>query len=285
MKIFFSYALEDRTSEALIIAEALDADGHSVTMSVNGILGGANWRKEAKQAILDADLFIALVSSAYKNAIYEWQVLFALENKKRVVPVMIHPTEPLPIFEKIDPIYTIVDASHLGEVVAFGIKEYTKNNQAEKPEISTEEISKARENLPRTLVSSRIFIAYSRKQRALAQALSDMLVRSGKAVFYDAKIKAGATWRQTIQKALDDATHVVVIWTPDAAVSDEVDREVSYALAEHKVVVPILNKEIPKLPYHLHGLHYIILEDELTKIEPDLLKAIEQHKPDEDIWQ
>ena len=51
------------------------------------------------------------------------------------------------------------------------------------------------------------------------------------------------------------------------------------------MIVPILSKEIPKLPYHLHGLHYIVLEEDLSKIEVDLLKAIAQFSADEDIWQ
>jgi hypothetical protein len=139
----------------------------------------------------------------------------------------------------------------------------------------------------RTIVDfiPRIFIAYSHKQRPIAKTLSDLLFKNAKPHFWDAKIKAGATWRQTIQRALDDATHLVVIWTPDAANSDEVEREVSYALAERKVIVPILSKEIPKLPYHLHGLHYLILEEDLSTIENDLLKAIAQFSQDEDIWQ
>jgi hypothetical protein len=131
----------------------------------------------------------------------------------------------------------------------------------------------------------RIFIAYCHKQRPVAKSLSDLLLKHGKPHFWDAKIKAGATWRQTIQRALDDATHLIVIWTPDAAESDEVEREVSYALAQHKVIVPLLSQEIPKLPYHLHGLHYIVLEEDLSNIEADLLKAIAQFSDAEDIWQ
>ena len=78
---------------------------------------------------------------------------------------------------------------------------------------------------------------------------------------------------------------MVVIWTTEAAQSNEVEREVSYALAEHKVIVPLLSKEIPKLPYHLHGLHYIVLQDDLAKIEEPLLDAIAKFADDEDIWQ
>jgi hypothetical protein len=71
---------------------------------------------------------------------------------------------------------------------------------------------------------------------------------------------------------------------PCPVLDDEVEREVSYALAERKVIVPILSKEIPKLPYHLYGLHYIVLNDNLLAIEADLLKAIAQYSEDEDIW-
>jgi hypothetical protein len=48
--------------------------------------------------------------------------------------------------------------------------------------------------------------------------------------------------------------------------------------------VPILSKEIPKLPYHLHGLHYIVLSDNLETIQADLMKAIAQYSEDEDLW-
>ena len=91
-------------------------------------------------------------------------------------------------------------------------------------------------------------------------------------------------WRQTIQRALDDASHVVVLWTPDAAQSDEVEREVSYALAEKKVIIPLLSREIPKLPYHLYSLHYIVLDEDMEMIEAELLHAIAQFSED-DLWQ
>jgi hypothetical protein len=134
-------------------------------------------------------------------------------------------------------------------------------------------------NLP-----DRIFIAYSRKQRAIARDLHDLLISCGKAVFWDEKLKAGAVWRQMIQKALDDATHLIVIWTPDAAHSDEVEREVSYALAERKVIIPILSQEIPKLPYHLHGLHYVVLHDNIRTLEKALLAALDQFSPTDDLY-
>jgi hypothetical protein len=161
-----------------------------------------------------------------------------------------------------------------------------EQGKPERPPVSESQLAQDRQRiLSDNVPVARIFIAYSHLQRVLAKDIAELLMGHGKAIFYDAKIKAGASWRQTIQRALDDATHVVVIWTPDAANSDEVEREVSYALARGKVIVPILSKEIPELPYHLHGLHYIVLADDLAQIENPLLYAIEQYSSDEDIWQ
>lgn len=138
--------------------------------------------------------------------------------------------------------------------------------------------------VPQNTPSARIFIAYSRKQRDIAKALSEFLGRNGKPHFWDAKIHAGATWRQTIQKALEDCTHLIVVWTKEASESDEVEREVSYALAKGKVIIPILSRDIPELPYHLYGFHYVVFDEDLSSIQNDLIRAIESVSND-DIWQ
>ncbi|MBC7869932.1 MAG: toll/interleukin-1 receptor domain-containing protein, partial [Chitinophagaceae bacterium] len=207
-----------------------------------------------------------------------------LENNKRILPVWIEKNVPeYPLLEHLEHI-------DISSAINMGLEEISQRLHNPAIQLTNEPIptpDEIAEHKQRALIApstERIFLAYSRKQAIIAKELYELLVRRDKAVFYDAKIHAGATWRQTIQKALDDATHLVVIWTPDAAQSDEVEREVSYALAERKVIVPILSKEIPKLPYHLHGLHYIILKEDIKSLEAELLKAIGQHSDDEDIW-
>jgi TIR domain-containing protein len=296
LKIFLNYAPEDR-SDADIITAGLTAAGHDVLRDTAGIAGGENWNREAGEAINQSDWFLVLVSPGYGRSIAAVRELkFALEYDKAVLLVLI---------KKVDPSSLILEGGNYIDIsadVAGGVQQILKRvstrqdvEKTAKPglfgkaditeEDDTLQATGTVLNVPAALDDgTRIFIAYSRKQRMTAQSLYELLVRNGKAVFYDAKIKAGATWRQTIQKALDDATHLVVIWTPEAAKSDEVEREVSYALSEHKIVVPLLSKEIPKLPYHLHGLHYIVLDDQLPKIEAHLLKAIDQVEADKDIW-
>jgi hypothetical protein len=293
MKIFLNYGSND----ALIaesVASGLSDAGYEVLIEFGGIVGGENWDRETGDAIRQSEVLVALISPTYGRSIAAIrQLKFALEYNIPILFVVIKAVDPdSAILDEVE--YLDISADPVAGIpLILELIATLKSNQdvpVEKATVnlSTDDAKAVLDSVDDGLGTSnpdRIFIAYSRKQRTMAQSVYDMLIRNGKAVFWDAKIKAGATWRQTIQKALDDATHLIVIWTPEAAESDEVEREVSYALAERKVIVPILSKEIPKLPYHLHGLHYIVLEEDLSKFEAELLKAIAQFSEDDDIWQ
>jgi hypothetical protein len=270
----------------MAFSTALQAEGYAVWIELRHVDPYKDFTSEIERGISKADLVLVLLSAegTKPNSFLRREVIYALSLSKEIIPIRLSDNAKTPITLVSFPSYT------LGE--GFGIKDAIKIiktrlatlslNATNKKEIVFDDTHRIhRDKSP----LERVFIAYSRKQREIAEDIYNLLLKSGKEAFYDAKIKAGATWRQTIQKALDDATHLVVIWTPEAAESDEVEREVSYALAERKVIVPILSKEIPKLPYHLHGLHYIVLEEDVSKIEADLLKAIAQFSDGEDIWQ
>lgn len=253
-------------------------------IDVEGIPGGKNWLKAVENAIEMADWLIVLLSPSSNDS--QWvqrEVLYALGLEKRILPVMVQPSTPpllLSYLQYLDLTQNFDEGLNKILEIIRRRSEPEKTGETPPP---PEEIARQRLEFERQPVD-RVFIAYSRKQRRLAKDLSELLNKHKKPSFYDAHIRAGARWRQIIQKALDDATHVVVIWTLDAAASDEVEREVSYALAESKYIIPILSKETPKLPYHLHGLQYIVLEQDLSSIEHDLIAAINLYKRDDDIW-
>lgn len=289
MNIFMSYRREN-LERVRALVEFLEAQGHTVWAYYKDVPAEIQRIPDQRQTLklegLDrAALLLVLVSPAFEQSHgMAREIIYAQSHGKPILPVIIEPAE-LP--------YSLLGTRYIDISLDFeaGLPLIAERiEEMNLPETSgpTHGNNTVRKKLAATLDQEipieRVFIAYSHKQRPLAKQIYDLLVGNGKAVFYDQKLKAGATWRQTIQKALDDATHVVVIWTPDAALSDEVEREVSYALAERKVIVPILSKEIPRLPYHLHGLHYIVLEDDLTMIEHLLLQAIAQFAADEDIW-
>jgi hypothetical protein len=287
MKIFLSYpgSIEEQML-ARIIGDRLEHFGHDVSINFRGIPGGDNWKQETEAAIRDVDWFVALISRNYESSSrVKWQLLSALENEKPILPVTVEAVDHMPpLLEHLQPVDISGDLNDGIERINALLQTRTQPERTDEPAPSAAIFKEERQRILDTPEPDRVFVAYSRRQRALAQDLAELLVENGKAVFYDAKIHAGATWRQTIQKALDDATHLVVIWTPEAAQSDEVEREVSYALAEGKAIIPVLSQEIPRLPYHLHGLQYIVLDADLKSIETDLLRAFDQYSEDESIW-
>jgi predicted nucleotide-binding protein len=235
--------------------------------------------------IAKADVFLVIVTADTVASLgVARETSIANRHHIPILPVILEAVEQMPDYLNGNPGVKLGKVSsetiqQLASVIHALVERQPVNSESVKRKRSTDRLNVDVDIVPR------IFIAYSHKQRPVAKTLSDLLLKHGKPHFWDAKIKAGATWRQTIQRALDDATHLIVIWTPDAAESGEVEREVSYALAHQKVIVPLLSQEIPKLPYHLHGLHYIVLEEDLSNIEADLLKAIAQFSDAEDIWQ
>ena len=295
MRIFLCYAIQDAET-ASFVASGLANNGYILNQNIGGILGGPNWQKDVEKEISLADLIIIMATHSYKSSpVARWQIELFINQAKplfivvasKIVNDSIIGLDIETWLNSFEPplgstpyLYSTLDIHFLGEAIANYLESFSEI-------FGTHQALKIDQKLP-TLSShtlSRIFVAYSRKQLPLAKQIYEVLIKNGKAVFYDQKLKAGSVWRQTIQKALDDATHVVVIWTTDASQSDEVEREVSYALAKRKVIIPILGRDIPELPYHLHGLHYLALEEDLNKIEKQLLKAIADSATDEDIWQ
>jgi hypothetical protein len=283
MQLFLSFSSNDYEVAAAVIRFFQEA-GHTVRHEFDD--DPANW----VNALVEADVVIALFSPFYKVS-RRLQVHLSIvhQYEKPLLPILVAGNEGSAIpfgFEN----YDYIDGreqlqtrlQQLLDLIAGQQTVITKTYRpsAPKREIPTEQVQELGQKKP----IHKIFIAYSRKQRSLAKELYDLLASNGQFAFWDAKLRAGANWRQTIQRALDECTHVVVIWTPDAAHSDEVEREVSYALAKHKTIIPILSKEIPELPYHLFGLHYLILQDDLQTLEQDLIDAIEQFSSEDDLF-
>lgn len=291
MKIFLSYPRKDE-EDALILSRGLHEAGYNVWtyrehFPADDPHSPDEKRREKQAGIEGADIVIALIGpGSRQSGGFAQEIIYAQHRGIPVLPVIVQGTGlPLNLLEtpSVD-----LGAQSISEGLPRVIEELrriTPMPAQNKTVMSDAELAEGRHRILNDDRPARVFIAYSRKQRMLARELSETLTRNGKAVFYDAKIRAGASWRQTIQRALDDATHLVVIWTPDAAESDEVEREVSYALAQGKIIVPILSAEISNLPYHLHGLQYMTMDSSITAIEPELLKAIDQFSEDEDIWQ
>lgn len=100
-----------------------------------------------------------------------------------------------------------------------------------------------------------MFVSYSRSDRAYVERLAAHLAAGGVPVWYGADLAAGERFGTVVQTQIEDCAAVVAVRTPAAAASGWVDRELSYADARRKALLPLL---LAACEPHvlLAGLHY-----------------------------
>lgn len=84
-----------------------------------------------------------------------------------------------------------------------------------------------------------VFISYASEDRESARKLASLLAARGWSVWWDRKIIAGQTFDQVIERELETAKSVVVLWSKDSVASEWVKNEAT-AAAERGVLVPAL---------------------------------------------
>lgn len=93
---------------------------------------------------------------------------------------------------------------------------------------------------------SDVFLSYASEDRERAAQLAAALGRQGWSVWWDRKIIAGQAFDQAIERELDAARSVVVLWSAHSIASEWVKNEAAVA-AERGVLVPALIDSV-KLP-------------------------------------
>ena len=95
---------------------------------------------------------------------------------------------------------------------------------------------------------NKVFVSYSRSDRARVTGLGLLLEALGHELFLDHKtIKPGARWVAELQKGLVHADVLVVFWTKRAAQAEWVRKEYEYFHAHFpdRLLVPVLGDETP----------------------------------------
>src|SRR5688572_9477678 len=82
-----------------------------------------------------------------------------------------------------------------------------------------------------------VFLSYAAEDAAVARLLADDLSRLGFRVWWDRLISGGAQWGPEIERAIDDARAVVVLWSPASVASHFVRAEARTA-AERQALIP-----------------------------------------------
>lgn len=90
MNIFISYGRKDAFDIAVRLRDDLIAQGYSVWLDTNDIMGGADWSQDIEVAIEACHVLLALMShSAYESQWCRAEQLRALRKGKRIVPLLL----------------------------------------------------------------------------------------------------------------------------------------------------------------------------------------------------
>lgn len=99
-----------------------------------------------------------------------------------------------------------------------------------------------------------VFISYAREQRELADKLAAALTELGLTVWSDSRLTPGRDYEEEIERQLDAARAVIVIWSDDSVASNFVRAEAREALEQRKLV-PIRSQDV-RPPLIFRGLHF-----------------------------
>jgi len=104
---------------------------------------------------------------------------------------------------------------------------------------------------------SEFFLSYARADRALAEAVVQLCAAAGHAFWWDSKLIPGIFFRSVINRRIENAGAVVVIWTQRSAVSPWVVAEAQHAHSLMKLVnicgPGFSSEKIPK-PFFVYNI-------------------------------
>ncbi len=117
---------------------------------------------------------------------------------------------------------------------------------------------------------TQVFLAYAHEDKAVMEQVRRSLWREGIVVWVNANasdIQAGEDFQQAIDQGIEQADNLIYLLSPHALASDQCGRELSYAQALHKRIVPILVGEIEATqdPDRWLERHYIDLTNHATE--------------------
>ncbi len=123
----------------------------------------------------------------------------------------------------------------------------------------------------------KVFLSYADSERDLARELADRLTGAGVQVWFDEReIAAGENWAEAVQRALEDASALVILLSPAAVQSRWVRREIEYALGSPRFegrVVPVQVHPTRKAPWMRH-LRAVQAKRDLDETAREIVSAL-----------
>jgi TIR domain len=123
------------------------------------------------------------------------------------------------------------------------------------------------------------FFSYAREDSAFVLRLAKELREVGINLWLDQlDIVGGQRWDRAVEEALKACQGMIAVLSPDALASNNVMDEVSYALEERKIVIPILLRPCT-IPFRLRRVQYIDFTADYNTGFSQLLRALRIDQP------
>ncbi len=119
---------------------------------------------------------------------------------------------------------------------------------------------------------SDVFISYARQEESRVEQLINALETSGYSVWLDRQVTAGARYATEIEKALDEAKCVLVLWSSASVKSDWVLDEAAYARDEGKLIQVLLDDV--ELPVGFRQRVWLDLREACSKSEATAMNPL-----------
>jgi photosystem II stability/assembly factor-like uncharacterized protein len=127
------------------------------------------------------------------------------------------------------------------------------------------------------------FISYSREDSEFALRLARDLKEAGASVWIDQlDIRPGTHWDNAIENALLEAPQMLVVLSPASSQSQNVRNEISFALEQGKIVVPVIFKDCV-VPLQLQRQNRIDFRADYTRGLTALLDHLRVTHPDQTV--
>jgi hypothetical protein len=118
------------------------------------------------------------------------------------------------------------------------------------------------------------FFSYARHDSEFVLNLAEDLRQRGAAVWLDQlDINPGERWDDAVERALANCPKMLVILSPKSVGSTNVMDEVSFALEEHKVIIPVLYRDCT-IPFRLRRVQYIDMRQDYEPGLQELLRML-----------
>ena len=127
-----------------------------------------------------------------------------------------------------------------------------------------------------------IFLSYSRVNTKLMQRVRDDLRAAGLSVWTDEGIEPGSfSWKEAIESAIRETGILIVLLSPSANDSRWVQREIDYAEAQGKYILPLLIQgDIQDaVPFALAGSQFVDMRRDYQQAMSILLRRCYQYLP------